>query len=73
MLSLDDCRGKAPLNTKTVVLTLEGGMSIEVLLFVLHICEAFSLKDILRIILPENKGQYIKVFLGLLETGLDYT
>lgn len=65
MLNLDDCREKAPLNTKPVVLTLEGGMSIEVLLCLTH-CEAFSLENILTIIVPKNKGQYIKMFLGLL-------
>lgn len=44
-------------------------MSIEMskaLLFALNICEAFSLKNILTIILPKNKGQYIKMLLGLL-------
>lgn len=37
MWNLDDCRKKAPPNTKPVVLTLEGGMSSEILLFALHI------------------------------------
>lgn len=60
MLNLDDYRKKAPPNTKPVCLTLEGGMSIEILLFASNICEAFSLNDILTIILSKNKGQYIK-------------
>lgn len=42
MLNLDDCKEKAPLNTKPVVLTLEGGMSIEVLLFALSIVKLFQ-------------------------------
>lgn len=42
MLNLDDCREKAPLNTKPVVLTLEGGTSIEVLLFALCIVKLFQ-------------------------------
>lgn len=58
MLNLDDCRKKAPPNTKPVLLTLEGGMSIEILLFALNICEAFSLNDILTVILSKNKGHY---------------
>lgn len=44
MLNLDDCRKKAPPNTKPVCLTLEGGMSIEILLFASNHLWSFFIK-----------------------------